>query len=116
MPAKKCNNCNEIKSVEDFNKNVAVSDGYDRTCRECIKIIAKATRERRKQNVASKGNGRRRSKLQPEDQRRQSPPITPADTLYLDPAAIRAIKRGVARELIPDMIFLVKKFLEERFA
>lgn len=49
ITSKVCSNCNKTKDVVEFNKSTLSCDGYNKMCRECVKI----TRCRKKMEINS---------------------------------------------------------------
>lgn len=45
---KRCNGCNELKTVNQFSRNKAIPDGYDVRCKECQRAYYQATKEARR--------------------------------------------------------------------
>ena len=41
MTTKKCSDCEEVKSVSEFNRNKSRKDGHGTKCRDCMKIYRK---------------------------------------------------------------------------
>jgi hypothetical protein len=119
MATKRCNKCGEEKNLDEFNKNVSTADGHERTCRECMKGIRAAARERRrKERHGTKGRrGQRRANRRNGGGtvnvfNNAETKIAPSDVLFLDPATIRSIKKSVATQIYAEF----GEFLKERYA
>lgn len=116
--AKQCKKCGKMKELADFNKNAAVDDGHERTCRECTKEIQAAGRERRrkerhgiKTRLGRKAAGGREGRTV-DIFNNPGAKVAPSEVLYLDPAAIRSIKKSVASQIYAEF----GEFLKERYA
>ncbi len=109
-----CKRCGTEKSIEEFGLNGMYKDGHESRCKRCLKDLRVS---RQKSKTGSNGNGRRRSGAgyhpAPAGPKPPPPPAPPVgEALYIDPAAIRALKRGVGKELLQEF----SRFLDERYA
>jgi hypothetical protein len=109
MSTKKCSTCGKEKDLEEgFTKNRANKDGYEYSCRQC-----KADRlAARKLERTTDKDGTGRKKRQPRNPGPLPSPTPVTEVLYMDPAAIRSIKRNVGKEILSEFT----KFLETRYA
>ncbi len=102
---KKCSRCGQVKDIDEFSVNKSNPDGHEYKCKVCWKDI----RAEKSKDKKVGGDGRRK----------RSRPVAPdpgnepvAESLYMDPAAIRSIKRSVGKEILSEF----SKYLEERYA
>jgi len=100
MSTKRCNKCGKEKNTDDFSKNHTTPDGYDRTCRSCLADLRAARKKAKARN----------------DKKADPAPVNPkkslGESLYMDPAAIRSIKRSIGKENLREF----STFLDRRYA
>ncbi len=113
---KECKRRGQVLPFGDFNKNVSTPDGYEYHCRICKQEEAQARRDRIKKGVGTGGNGRRKRQSRGSGRVRDillpTEKLPVVESLFMDPTAIRSIKRSVGKEILSEF----SKFLEARYA
>ncbi len=107
MATKKCNKCGDEKDLKEFNHNKSVPDGYDRTCRECMKGIAKQIRLKKKQRDI--GYGKRI--VMEKEIVKPGPSIS--EGITLDAQLLKAVKKSAILDFVKNEL---PRMVEERFA
>ncbi len=106
---KKCSRCGQVKDIDEFSINKSNADGHEYKCKACWKDI----RAEKSKGKRAGGNGRRKHSspvIPGSAQAKSIEPVT--ESLFMDPAAIRSIKRSVGKEILSEF----SKYLEERYA
>jgi hypothetical protein len=95
-----------MKGFEEFNKNKTTPDGYEYWCKQC-----KADRAKKRKRFSVDNEQPKMNPGNPRSLRRAARKQSVTESLFVDPAVIRSLKRSVGKELLSEF----SRFLEERY-